>query len=242
LSQRRTLVRPRATDPSLRGASSREHAAGSRTGRGGRPRGESRRVRVAYRGPLTGADRVASVQAGQGRRGRWLLPDLPDPRRALRTADHQGARRPAQRVPPEPDRPGHGRAPEGPLRRHVVGPPDGSRAGQRTGHLQSRRLRRPDLTPDRVPGHACLRRDRHDHGRRRRVRRRLGGLVHQPADGHLPGVPAVGVRDRAGRRRARPGLRAAGQHAAGLAAGVHHRLLQLALHRAHHPRPDSVPA
>ncbi len=34
----------------------------------------------------------------------------------------------------------------------------------------------------------------------------------------------------------------AGQHPADRAAGVHHRLLQLALHRTHHPRPDALAA
>ena len=41
-----------------------------------------------------------------------------------------------------------------------------------------------------------------DAGHHRRLLRRLGRRVHQPADGHVPGVPAAGLRDRARRRGA----------------------------------------
>ena len=79
-------------------------------------------------------------------------------------------------------------------------------------------------------------------GCRRRLLRRRGRRLHQPADGHLPGLPAplfalalVGVDPRAG-------LRAERRLAADRRHRLHHRLLQLALHRPHRPRSDPVAA
>ena len=103
-----------------------------------------------------------------------------------------------------------GDMPDGQLRRHELGPPDGLETGQRPGHLQPGRVRRPDLVADRDPRDSALGRHRHDSRHRRRLLRWLGRRGHEPADGHLPGVPAPGVRDRARGRLPRQGVRSPG--------------------------------
>ena len=69
----------------------------------------------------------------------------------------------------------------------------------------------------------------------------LGRRGPQPADGHVPGLPDPGLRDRAGRRLPRQGVRALRAPAPADAAGLRDRLLQLALHRAHRARADASP-
>ena len=80
-------------------------------------------------------------------------------------------------------------------------------------------------------------------GRRRRLLRRLGRHADQPHDGRLPRLPDPAVRDRAGRRRSRTRRSACSGDALRIVADhLHHRVLQLALHRPDHPRPDAVAA
>ena len=144
-------------------------------------------------------------------------------------------------VPPEPDQPDV-QPPERDVRRDQPRPPAGRRADDRPGHARPDRQRRAGVAAHRVPVHRAGGRHRRGHGRHRRLLRRLGRLGDRPADGHLPRLPAAGVRDRAGRRHPVVRVRPVRELAADRPADLRDRLLRLALHGPDHPRPDAVAA
>ena len=176
------------------------------------------------------------VALGGGRRDRPA-----DPGRDLRSADRRGAGPRPARVPLRPGRSRPADLAEV-LRRHQPDLPLRRRAGQRARRLQPRRLRRPHLAAHRVLRHAARGAGRHGPGRRRGLLRRLDRHADQPHDGRVPGLPDPAVRARAGRDHPGPGVRPAGRRAADRAHHRDHRLLQLALHRPDHPRPDALAA
>ena len=133
--------------------------------------------------------------------------------------------------------------------RHHRAAPARRRARQRPGPRRPgphhRRL--VGVAAGRLVRHAALGRHRRHHRRGRRLLRRLGRRRPQPHHGHRPGLPAAAVRHRDLGVAADPGEAAPHRQdhrhaAAHLGDRLRHRLLQLALHRPHHPRPDPVPA
>ena len=100
----------------------------------------------------------------------------------------------------------------------------------------------PVLAADRLPRHRARGGHRGVLRHHRGLLRRLDRRGDRPRHGRLPGLPAAGIRDRPHRRHPELRVGTVRQHAAGLPAGLRHRLLRLALYGQDHPRPGHLAA